>query len=95
MLHCDTSIMYFSPLFSDFAVGAPYKDNGQVYIYSGSATGVLSVDNPQVYKDIPFTIFCVRIISMTKIVHLKNIYSISLSITNSKTRRCSNSPFTL
>ncbi|KAF6727624.1 Integrin alpha-6 [Oryzias melastigma] len=40
--------------YHDFAVGAPYKDNGQVYIYSGSATGVLSVDNPQVISGKPF-----------------------------------------
>ncbi|RVE61863.1 hypothetical protein OJAV_G00173520 [Oryzias javanicus] len=40
--------------YHDFAVGAPYKDNGQVYIYSGSATGVLSVDEPQVISGKPF-----------------------------------------
>ncbi|XP_020566645.1 integrin alpha-6 isoform X1 [Oryzias latipes] len=41
--------------YHDFAVGAPYKDNGvgQVYIYCGSATGIISEKDPQVLSGQP------------------------------------------
>ncbi|XP_041659275.1 integrin alpha-6-like [Cheilinus undulatus] len=39
--------------YQDFAVGAPYKDNGKVFIYHGSATGLKSTEASQVLSGQP------------------------------------------